>query len=299
MKKISRNEAFKSTKMFLIDASIENRYEVLIKRGVAELEKKANNLTTVGNLISFIKSEKDSVNDICVILGVSQEKFKRIFSLLRLKLGYTFDSECSLDSMRGHLIKHPELMENFCQLLINGPKNNDFAQLIPKFLLDDFYITPEVISRFSNKDYLTRLVKAALNTQYNADYCALYVVNLSSFIKDVCKRFGLTYETKELKGVPGINSIITDGVKSIIVTSNFYLTTSSSQTSYAEKTIRPIFQSIRTMPEVILVNFLDGAGWIGRGSDYYKVYSDCTYFINYEHKERLVEIIKEHFNISE
>lgn len=47
----------------------------------------------------------------------------------------------------------------------------------------------------------------------------------------------------------------------------------------------------------LLVNILDGAGWVARGADYQKIHTDCNYFLNLANINKIETIITEYFNI--
>ena len=51
------------------------------------------------------------------------------------------------------------------------------------------------------------------------------------------------------------------------------------------------------MQNVAVLNILDGAGWIGRASDFKKIFADCNYFLNLKTIDKLNDIISEFFNI--
>ena len=48
---------------------------------------------------------------------------------------------------------------------------------------------------------------------------------------------------------------------------------------------------------IIVINILDGAGWVGRAADFRKIYADCNYFLNLKSLDKLNDIITEFFNI--
>ena len=82
-----------------------------------------------------------------------------------------------------------------------------------------------------------------------------------------------------------------------LINHHFYLTTSSSQTNYYNDVIQPKYAKAQSMPNVNVLNILDGAGWIGRAADFKKVFADCNYFLNLKSIDKLNDIIKEFFNI--
>ncbi|MCL2797557.1 MAG: hypothetical protein FWD58_05845 [Firmicutes bacterium] len=82
----------KSFCTFLID----NDYETLIEKETSELVSALKNLHCIGTslgLMGCIRSDKDSLKNILILLDISEEKFKRIVSMLRQEMGYKFSTE--------------------------------------------------------------------------------------------------------------------------------------------------------------------------------------------------------------
>lgn len=90
-------------------------------------------------------------------------------------------------------------------------------------------------------------------------------------------------------------TLIEHNNKYIIINSSFYLTTSSTQTKYADN-ITAMRSSLQCKNNIKMVNILDGAGWIGRSADYIKVYNDCDYFLTLKTISELKDIIDEFLN---
>lgn len=299
MKKLEYKEAFRTTTMFLSDSKIEAHYEDFLNSQIKLIKDKLDGIGTLPGLESYIRSESDSIDNIITLLGISIEKFKRVVSWIRLSQGYTFESEWTTTKLRSELIEKKQLMKEYCELLSSGYVSPKFAAIIPRFILHDFRIDNEIVARLKNDDYIRNLIKDKITTEYNARYCDLYYEKLNNQIKDIAIGFGLEYESKTIQGF-GSNPLkaISSLNKHVIINAHFYLTTSSNQTKYYNEVIKPIVQNAQSNPNTIIVNLLDGAGWIGRSSDYKKIYQDCDYFLNLKSIDKLNWIIKEFFNIN-
>jgi len=118
-------------------------------------------------------------------------------------------------------------------------------------------------------------------------------------IENIAHHYGLKYDFVTLPSFK-INplKVISSLNKHVIINAQFYLTTSSNQTVYYNDYIKLIVQDAQTNPNIIIINFLDGAGWIGRSADYKKIYQDCDYFLNLKTIDKFNGIIKEFFNIN-
>lgn len=299
IKKISIEEAIRSTTMFLNDSTIENQFE---KKIVEEMEgyKKMKGIATQKGLEAFIHEEPTSIKKIITVLGISGEKFKRVVTMIRVNKGYTFDSEWDELRLRNELCEKPDLMNEFCELFLSGRNNWKFQRLIPKFILNDFCIDQDILNRLCNEDILRKLTKSSVSSAYNKAYANHYAQQIINRITDLVEQYGLHYQYAPVKEIGESNlHTITNTEKSIIVNFQFNLTTSRGQTEYAEKVIRHQRRKCGTKPNIVMVNMLDGAGWIARASDYKKIYYDCDFFLNLQNIHQLESIAKQTFNISE
>ena len=296
--KISQKEAIKSTTMFLINNQIESKYEDLI---TSELEayKSMLGVSTKEGLSTFIKSERTSVKRLITVMGITGEKFKRVVTMIRVLKGYTFDSEWDEERVQSELSSKPELMSEFCDLLLNGKDLPKYQKLIPKYILDDFKLDTTIIARICNEDILRKLIKSSYASAYNKDYSKYYSSLIDNKIKSIVGKYGLAYETKPLNGISKNElHLIGDTEKYIIVNYLFNLTTSKAQTDYAEGTIGGLKSSCRGNKNILIVNVLDGAGWVARSADYKKIYNDCDLFLTLKTLDSLESTIKEFFNIN-
>lgn len=296
--KISQRDAIRETTMFLIDNSIEERFEKQIKSEIEKYKDSMLDISKAEGLKTFIKSDKNSIKRLITVLGISGERFKRVVSLIRVHKGYTFDTEWNETKLQSELVNNAQLMEEFCELFLNGRNLQKYQDFIPKFILDDFCIDTDVIARICNEDILRKLIKGSYSSGYNKDYSDAYAALIESKLKSMSERYGLKYENRSLENVwKEPMHLIGNTEKYIIVNFQFNLTTSNQQTTYAEKVISPIKSACRGNDNIIVVNILDGAGWVARSSDYKKIYNSCDYFFTLNTLDNLENIIKDFFNI--
>lgn len=297
--KISYNDALKNTTMFFSSDEIETSFENLVNNRTLAMKSKLSVIASKDGLKDFIKNDSDAIPLLITLLNISEEKFKRVVSWVRMSMGYTFDSEWTPKSLRGKLLCDSKLLDDFCDLISNGYLLEKFTSIIPKFVLDDFKIDDSVINRLSNDDYIKNLIKKKIQTEYNNQCCNYYHSVLYGKIRDIATGYGLEFiESFTPQSSPHVSiGKIEFEDRAIYIADNYYLTTSSSQTEYAEKNISPLYQGLRGNSNIILINILDGAGWIGRSSDFRKIYEDCHYYLNLKTINNITEIIKYHFNI--
>lgn len=296
--KIKDVEAIRTTTMFLVDAQIEERFEKQIRQEIAAYKKSMLGISTKEGLVAYIKSDRNSIKRLITVLGISGERFKRVVTMIRVQKGYTFTTEWSEETLQRELSQNASLMSEFCDLFLEGKKNPKFKELVPKFILDDFCIDENVIRRICTDDILRQLIKTSMNAAYNRAYGDAYAVVLKTKLRAITDKYGLRLEEKPLSGISGNNLLlVTNTSRYIIINYQFNLTTSNGQTQYAENVVGQIRSNCRNNPDLLVVNVLDGAGWVARSADYKKVYNNCDYFFNLNTIERLEPVIKNFFNI--
>ena len=297
MKKIKQIEAIKSTTMFLLDENIEHEFDELVTKKVKSYQKAMIGIGTEEGLRSFIVNNAYSIEMLETVLGISGERMKRVVTMIRVNKGYTFDTEWSETKLQKELAADEQLLTEYCELFLKGRELDKYKRLIPKFILDDFCIDENIISRVTNDDILTKMFKKKNDTSYTSRYSTYYFNKVKEEVSRVVSSFGLSLETGDIEGVAQGVQYLTNGEKYIIITFNYSLTTGQGQTDYHRKKIQPIYQGIRKKDNIVLVNLLDGAGWVGRSADFKKIYNDCNYFANLNRIDIIGELAKEFFNI--
>lgn len=294
MKKLDLIKAQQTTTMFLLDSKIEEKYDRLIQQSIYNMKSQISGLDSKEGFVNFIKSHKDSIEQIVTLLGISKEKFKRVVSWIRISQGYVFDSEWTPSTLRTKMISDSSSMDLYYELFTQGYKSKKFTSIIPQFIISDFKLDKEVQDRLNNEDYIKNLVKSKFSTSYNGEYCDLYYQTIIEKFKEIAEINDTTFSLEEK--VLGTNDSTTmafvESDKIIYLNSHFYLTTSSNQTNYADD-ISKMRSQLRNYPNALMINLLDGAGWIGRASDFKKIYHDCDYFLNLKTIHMLNDIINE------
>lgn len=300
MEKLPQREVLKKTSVFLVNPEIEEVYKRKVYSKVCSMRNMLQKINYKEGLIECISQNKDALELIIILLGISKEKFKRIVSWIRMSFGYTFDSEWEYTAIRENFRNNAKFRDILCELLLNGRNSEQFKDIIPQYILEEFVIDSDVIARLSSYDFLASLVKAKLNTEYNNYYCTYYRSLVEKQVADICTANHYSYTLNVLANTicKGISSTerfsviqIEKNGRKIVIAPHFYMTTSSSQTDFAKNVIHPLYTFLRDNND-ILICMLDGAGWVGRPADYSRIYSASHYFINLKTIDSLKTIIK-------
>ncbi len=198
--KIKIEEAIRSTTMFMNNEAIEQQFEKKVLKEMAGY-KKMNGIATKEGLEAFIRQEATSVKKIITVLGISGEKFKRIVTMIRVGKGYTFDSEWDEARLRKELCEKQDLMDEFCELLLNGRNLDKFKSKIPRFILNDFRIDQDIFNRLCNDDILRKLTKSSVSSAYNKAYANYYAQQITEQLKAYAEQYGLHYQYAPVEGM--------------------------------------------------------------------------------------------------
>lgn len=302
MKKIPYNSFLQSMTLFFVNDNIDKKYVNLRKEKINQLKAEMSLINSHIGLQNYIKTYEDSLSNLLVILGVSNEMFKRVISMFRIQLGMIFQTEWNAKQTRKYMLANDAMMERVCNLFLKGGCDSYLKAQLPGFKLANFVIDDNVMNRLKNDDFLAFLINKEFDTQYNSDLSNANITKIDDTLNEICKTWGL-----KLVRAPKVDPI-GNGTRDIQVNYavespgkklpifylkySFNITTSRGQTDFKRsiKDLRDFIRNKNTEAKQIVV--LDGAGWIGRQSDLRDAWDYCDYCLNLQHIDDLKEIIK-------
>ncbi len=299
MRKIPWDEIFQNTTFFFIDSQIEAFYENEITKRVDEIAEKLKILSEENGIKRFIKEDKESLNILITILGISGERFKRVVSMIRADYGYIFDNEWDYKTnMQKKILENPQILDDVCELFKCGYVSPKFTSRIPHVILQKFHIDETTLNRIKNKEYLKELVQNKLDVDYFTKYKDAYHHLILQNIKPIADKFGLDIIQDSIpEGCDQPVLFMLQAVtKKIVINASYNLTTGQGQTNYQKK-VTKIYKSLRDNDNYLVINILDGAGWIARNADCKQIYYNCHYFLNLKKINQIEQIICEFYNI--
>lgn len=282
-------EFIKTATMFYIDENLEKEFDTAVEDDIKEIKTELLGITTEEGLEKYIRRDPNSLDRITSVLNISEEKFKRIITMLRIKQGFIPTSEWSLSMLRTQMMESPNWMRIVSRLLMYGKKLEEYQDVIPDFYLDNFSIDVTTVGRLANDDDMRRLIKKGYEGRYSNKIGDSFFNRVSSNITKKCDREGLTYVLKETVPLVGkkISVAIPDARHPrIMVDVTYGITTSSNQSTFAN-TVEKICSSLREKNQgkndkekILYISVIDGAGWVARQSDLNKIYRCSDYLIN-------------------
>lgn len=302
MKKMSFDNFLKSMTLFFVNEEIDRKYVKLRNEKINLLRAQMSQINSSVGLQNYIKTYDDSLSNLLILLGVSNEMFKRVISMFRIQAGMTFSTEWDTRHTRRYILTNEAMMEKICNLFLKGNYDADLKAQIPGFKLQSFVIDDNVMNRLNNDDFIAFLINKDFDTQYNSELSNINIAIVDSTLNDACKSYGYKL-TRSPKVDPVGNGTRDIQVNYAIEATRkpqpiFYLkysfnvTTSRGQTDF-KRSVKDLRDFIRNKnPEAKQIIVLDGAGWFGRQSDLRDAWDYCDYCLNLKRIGELKEIIK-------
>ena len=300
-RKISFQEAWDSSTVFFVDEELEREIEAKVEALLETAENHRVSETAeinVADIASFLGQKYNALDVILKDVGLSEEKFKRIISLLR-RLGRIpgdFTSEWGIGRVKNKIAHEPGFARMVAELLVDGKRDEGLEQYIPRYYLD-----------MLNYREIKGSSQAARRIRYKQSLAGTYGGRKGHRVEDKIRQ-----KLEEIKAKHGVGHgkgryrvIETDldfAVPNddpwVIIMSSFQETTSSGQTTKA-KDMRSAYEQIRHQnsrygENRAFVNFVDGGGWLARKRDLERLVEHCHYFINLQHLDMLEAIVLQH-----
>ena len=136
--------------------------------------------------------------------------------------------------------------------------------------------------------------------KYSNNIGDLILADIEEKIKGICNKYGLEYE-KNVR-VPLLDRAVSFVLESaidpkIIIDVSYSVTTSSAQgdkKNAARKTEEIVKKERSSGNNIIFINFLDGAGWIGRQADMKEIHRCSDFVLNFNNLNLLEDIVADY-----
>lgn len=286
------DEVIRSMQYFLNFDDVEDAMEVMVKERINEaLTIKLNtenrsNQDVINDLLRDDNSDNKNLKMLLSMTGGSLERIKRIVPFL---LG----REINLSSIR----RNEEIRRRVASFL----EDPETEQEIPRFIRKNFILPKNWVDLLKDESYMSLAVRDSLISQYSVSIG----LKLEDVVRDIVTEQGynsqkglcLMVDNKEVD--VAIPSIIDP--KMLIMVS-YALTTSSSQSQRANEQIS-MYSHIQThnrsrsrrgKKDCLMVNVIDGGGWISRRPDLRHIVENCDYCFTHATLDNFRKLLVEH-----
>lgn len=296
-KKLTYEELFNSATMFYMNQACEDAIKAMIETQTSEILNGLNTITSKETLKQYIVSNKDALGHLTSVAEISEERFKRMVSMIRKDRGFVFATEWGLSKIRTAMMESPAMMESVLDLIWDGKHDPKMQACIPSFYLDNMVMDAHTLAKLKDTESVRQLVKRGLEGTYSNMIGDAILADIEKELKRVCAKHGLEYQSNVR--VPILDRAVSFVLESaqnpkIILDVSYAVTTSSSQGSKKEaarKTSDIVKANRAQGRNIVFVNFLDGAGWIGRQADLREIHRCSDYVLNFQNMGLLEDIV--------
>lgn len=301
-KKLSYDELFNSATMFYINQECEANINKMIDAQTSDILTGLKTISSKETLKQYIIDHKDSLDRLTSVAEISEERFKRMVSMIRKDRGFVFGTEWGLSKIRSAMMESPAMMESVLNLIWDGKHDPKMQACIPSFYLENMTMDESTLAKIQDPSSVRQLVKRGLEGTYSNMIGDAILSDIENELSRVCAKHGLEYK-KNIR-VPLLDRAVSFVLESaaqpsLILDVSYSVTTSSSQGSKKEaaRKTEAILKAQRAEGNnIVYVNFLDGAGWIGRQADLREIHRCSDYVLNFQNIGLLEDIIDAHID---
>ncbi len=301
-RKISFQEAWDSSVVFLVDEELEQEIEVKVE---ALLETAQDHRISeaaeinVADIADFLGQKDNALDVILKDVGLSEEKFMRIISLLRKlrRIPGDFDREWDMNKIKSKIACERDFARMVAELLVDGKRDKVLQQYVPRYYLD-----------MLNYREIKGSSQAARRIHYKGSLIGTYggrkgyrvEERIREKLAEIEVRHGVSYgKGRSMIVETDIDFAVPNAEDPwVIIMSSFQETTSSGQTTKAKDMFSAYERVCRINSRYgenrAFVNFVDGGGWLARKRDLERLVEQCHYFINLQHLNMLEAIVLQH-----
>lgn len=305
---------WKNSMSFMIDDEFDNTFLNSIEHLSLLLNESAENFSQVDTLGNFLIDNGSGIapvtrlKSLISLIGLSEERLKRVVSLVRYKfLNEEFSSEWNVSQISKKIVQDEAFRTLLTNFFVNG-RNSEIGQYIPLYYLANFNLTDqEFILDLTDKRYVERILN---DSEILDKYSGKVGTHVEKLIANKIDEYiennnpGLSYETT--KEFPLLNKnidILIPGVDNarILIEASYNITTGSGQSKRADQLVGFYSDLMRhnvnhRASPITMINYCDGFGWVGRQTDLRRIYDSSDYVLNQNNLHLIDNILEEIFN---
>ena len=305
-------EDWKNSMSFMIDDEFDNNFLHSIEPLTQFIVNNCNQFSKHQLLSDFLSVDTeflaiDKLKAFVSLIGLSEERLKRVVSLVRFRFNMEdFRTEWDVKRISKTLQTDTSFNELLIEFFIDG-RNSRLGTEIPLYYMRNFKLTdPEFISDLTNFKYVERILNDnEIQGKYSNEVGSHveriiqsrldhYKANINANLRyEIQKEFPLLNKNIDFL-IPNVNAPI------ILIESSYNITTGSGQSKRADQLVELYGILMRhnanhRTNKIIMLNYCDGFGWIGRQNDLHRIYDASDFVFNQRSLHVLDEVLDEHY----
>lgn len=305
-------EDWKNSMSFMIDDEFDNNFLHTIEPLTQFIVNNSNQFSNHQQLSDFLSIDDDflaidKLKAFVSLIGLSEERLKRVVSLVRFRYN---DEDFRTEWDVKRISKTIQIDQSFKELLIEffiGGRNSRIGAEIPLYYMRNFKLAdPEFIDDLTNFKYVERILNDnEIQGKYSNEVGAhveriirsrleQYKANVNENLKyEIQKEFPLLNKNIDFL-IPSVNAPI------ILIESSYNITTGSGQSKRADQLVELFGILMRhnanhRANRIIMLNYCDGFGWVGRQNDLYRIYDASDFVFNQRTLNVLDGVLDEYY----
>lgn len=305
-------EDWKNSMSFMIDDAFDNNFLLSIEPLTAFINQNCDRFSTPQELTNFLTTDNEftaveKLKAFVSLIGLSEERLKRVVSLLRYRHNdEDFRTEWDVKRISKTLQNDIAFRDLLIEFFIGG-RNSRIGVEIPLYYMRNFKLTdPEFISDLRDHKYVERIlndneIQGKYSNEVGAHVERIIQTRLESYKANVNRT--LQYEIQ--KEFPLLNKNIDFLIPSvnapiILIESSYNITTGSGQSKRADQLVEFFSTLMRhnanhRANRIIMLNYCDGFGWVGRQNDLHRIYEASDFVFNQRTLNVLDEVLNEYY----
>ena len=282
---------------FMIDDDFDNNFLLSIEPLTLFINQNCEQFSNAEQLFSFLTLDGefkavDKLKAFVSLIGLSEERLKRVVSLVRFRFYQEdFKSEWTVNQISRKLITDKGFKDLMIEFFIGG-RNSQIGAEIPLYYMKNFKLTDqEFISDLRNYKYVERILNDnEIQGKYSNEVGAHVERIIQTKLEDYKEHINATLQYEIQKEFPMLNKNIDFLIPSvnspiILIESSYNITTGSGQSKRADQLVEFYGTLMRhnanhRANKIIILNYCDGFGWVGRQNDLHRIYDASDFVFN-------------------
>ncbi len=305
-------EDWKNSMSFMIDDEFDNSFLSSIEPLTIFINRNCNQLSQIEGLTSFLTVDNEftalkKLKAFVSLIGLSEERLKRVVSLLRYRYNNEeFRTEWDVKRISRTLQTDLQFRNIMIEFFLNG-RNSRLGREIPLYYMKNFKLQdPLFINDLTEYSYVERILNDnEIQGKYSNEVGAhveriirnkldFYRENSNNALRyEMQKEFPLLNKNIDFL-IPSVNSPI------ILIESSYNITTGSGQSKRADQLVEFYGALMRhnanhRANRIIMLNYCDGFGWVGRQNDLHRIYDASDFVFNQRNLNVLDDVLNEYY----
>jgi hypothetical protein len=305
-------EEWKNSMSFMIDDNFDNNFLRSIDSLTNHINQKCDQFGDPNGLGLFLIDNYayttfEKLKAFVSLIGLSEERLKRVVSLVRYRFyGEEFRSEWDVKRISNTIEVDNDFRALLIEFFIYGRDSRIGAE-IPLYYMRNFKLTdPDFIEDLRDFKYVERILNDNEIQGKYANEVGSHVENIiKSRLEEYKENSNPTLRFEMQKEFPLLNKNIDFLIPSvsapiILIESSYNITTGSGQSKRADQLVEFYSKLMwhnanHRANKIIMLNYCDGFGWVGRQNDLHRIYDSSDFVFNQRTLGVLDDVLNEYY----